>query len=1156
MKRALVQLAVAGLALSALGFQFTKANSSFTLANNPVAPRVTQALDESQRVFLKGNTHPLARPRFDRGAAAADLPMNRMLLVLKRSPEQESALRQLLDEQQDKSSHNYHKWLTPDEFGQRFGPADQDIQVTSAWLQQHGFHIGKVARGRTVIEFSGTASQVQEAFGTPIHKYVVKGQEHWANANDPQIPAALAPVVTGIVSLHNFERTPRIKRSPDRFTLDYTSGSKPHITGPDGTHFLGPGDYGVIYNINPLYNANPRIDGSGVTIAVVGRSDINSSDIFNFRNIFSLFPGQNQTIWDGPDPGDLGGNEEFEADLDNSWSAAVAPGANIVFVVSATTNTSDGVVLSELYIVDNNFADIMTESFGTCESFMGAGLTEAELIAQQAAAQGTTFVASAGDSGAAGCDDPNSAIESGGLSVSVPASTPFTVGVGGTQFNEGNNSSKYWNSNTEAFVTALSYIPEDVWNESCSSQCPAGFPPNLFATGGGLSNYTPQPAWQNNVRGIAADNHRHVPDVALTAAIHDPYLICAAGSCDQGFLFAVGGTSAAAPSFAGIMALVDQKMGGRQGLANYVLYQIARGENFASCNGSLGTLASSCVFNDVTIGRNGVPGETGYPNSALYASGPGHDMATGLGSVNVANLVKSWAATTFNSTSTTLSPASITGTHGQPVTLTISVTSPSGVIPSGNVSLISDISGPFGTGVQTINLCSSTSGCTLDTSGNLTTTTNLLPGGTNYHIKAHYAGNANLQPSDSAQTLVNITAEPSVTTLTVAGGFNPNNQNPTTLLSPISYGTFVYLRADVAGVSRMGVPTGSVNILDNGLYNGLSYQLNTERAAASPLGYYGFAPGAHSLTASYIQDNSFQASVSTPPFPFTVTQAVPSMTLSYTGATSGATLNATLLTSSGGNSPTGNVSFTIDGNPVGTPNGTIPVPAITNPLLFILFGAPPVKTGAQATAAWLDSTLPNGKHLLQATYTGDTNYVAANASFSFNLQPDFTLATDNNFIGITTPGQAGNMTATIGALDGFTGTVNFACTGLPAESSCTFNPSTLKGSGSTIMTLTTTPPKSARLKYPIPPWWTATGGAGIAGIFLLGVPSRQRRWPKFLAFLAMALFLVALGCGGGSSSSAPVVQHDPGTVPGTYNAYVVAASGSLVHRVPFQLVIQ
>lgn len=1155
MKRATLPLAVAGLVLSALGFQFS---SSTLPSTNSAALRITQAVDENQRVVLRGNTHPLARPQFDHGAAPSDLPLNRMLLVLKRSPEQESSLRQLLDQQQDKSSPNYHKWLTPDEFGKKFGPPDQDIQVTTNWLQQHGFQIGKVARGRTVIEFSGTATQVQETFGTSIHKYVVKGKEHWANANDPQIPAALTPVVGGIASLHNFERRPRIQRSPSRFSLDYKNRVSPQITGPNGAHFLAPGDYSVIYNINPLYNANPRVDGSGVLIAVVGRTDANFMDIDDFRSIFGLFPGQNGTIWNGDDPGDLGGDEEFEADLDNEWTAAVAPGAKIDFVVSATTNTTDGVVLSELYIVDNNLADVMTESFGTCEIEPGLDLNATEQIAEQAAAQGITFVASSGDSGAAGCDDPNSSTEQYGLAVSVPASTPFTVGVGGTQFNEGNNIPKYWGSSTQALVTALSYIPEQVWNESCSLNCPSGFRPNLAAGGGGVSNYTPQPPWQSGVRGVPLDGHRHVPDVSLSAALHDPYLVCALGSCNQQFLYGVGGTSASAPSFAGIMALVDQRMGGRQGLANYVLYQLARAESFASCNASSGSLASTCVFNDVTIGRNGVPGEAGYPNSAPYASGVGYDMATGLGSVNVANLVKNWAAATFNSTSTTLAPTSITGVHGQPVTLMIAVTSPSG-FPSGDVSLITDLpTDSFGNGVRTVNLCAPANACTLDSSGNLTVTTKLLPGGTNYHIYAHYAGDGKFKPSDSAPALVNIASEPSTTTLTVAGSFTPITGSPITLPNSVAYGTFVYLRTDVLGQSGAGVPTGAVNILDNNLYTGNSYQLNTEGAATSPLGYFGFALGPHAITASYIGDPSFQTSTSSPPFLFDVTQANTSLALSYSGASAGANLTATVMTASGGTPPSGIVNFMMDGVPVGNPTvGLFPVAAIVNPVQFVILGAAPIKTGAQGTITWLDSNLPNGVHTMQATYTGDSNYTGSTASLQFNLQPDFTVSADNNFIGIPAPGQAGSLTVSIAALDGFTGTVNFTCSGLPAESTCNFSPTTVKGSGTTLLTVTSTPPRSSGLhRARHLQFWASAGSMAIAGMFLLGVPAGRRASRKIIGFAVFVILLAALGCGGGSSGSTAVVQHDPGTTPGTYNVTINASSGALVHRASFQLVIQ
>ncbi|HWF13017.1 MAG TPA: protease pro-enzyme activation domain-containing protein, partial [Candidatus Acidoferrales bacterium] len=165
-------------------------------------------MNENALATLRGNTHPLAQAQYDQGIAPPDLPMARMLLVLKRSDAQESTLQALLDAQQDPNSPGYHQWLTPDAFGQQFGPSDQGIQAVATWLTSHGFQVGGISRGRTVIEFSGTAAQVQQAFHTEIHKYVVNGEQHWANASDPQIPAALAPVITGINSLHNFSKKP------------------------------------------------------------------------------------------------------------------------------------------------------------------------------------------------------------------------------------------------------------------------------------------------------------------------------------------------------------------------------------------------------------------------------------------------------------------------------------------------------------------------------------------------------------------------------------------------------------------------------------------------------------------------------------------------------------------------------------------------------------------------------------------------------------------------------------------------------------------------------------------------------------------------------------------------------------------------------------
>jgi subtilase family serine protease len=758
-----------------------------------VPSRIADAVDETRLTVLRNNTHPLARPEFDLGPAHADLPMDRMLLVLKRSPEREAALRQLLEAQQDKSSPNFHKWLTPEEFGQEFGPSDQDVRAAMDWLESHGFQVNYVAKGRSVIEFSGTASQVQEAFHTTIHKYLVNGKEHWANANDPQIPAALAPVVAGVATLHNFYKKPQLVLSGHQLIAHPIPGQRPAVTFANGQHALGPADYATIYNINPLYTSG--INGGGTTIAVVGRSNFNLQDIRDFRNVFGLSINNPQVVLNGPDPGDLGGGEEVEALLDASWSGAVAPNASVKFVASASTNTTDGVDLSELFIIDHNLGNVMSESFSGCEG--NATATDAANIAtlaEQAAAQGITYVVSSGDSGAEGCDDPNTTSPATDpVSVNILASTPFTVAVGGTEFNENGANNLYWNSNANPVLgSALSYIPENVWNESCASaQC--GARANLFASGGGVSKFFPKPSWQTGVANIPNDGARDLPDVSLAAAAaHDPYLLCVQGSCSGGnngavSFVSVGGTSAGAPSFAGIMALVNQKTGSRQGQANYVLYRLAAAETLAKCNGSsqAGLPSMNCIFNDVTVGNNAVPGEPGFGTSTgKYQSGAGYDLATGLGSVNATNLVNNWgtARSSASTIALTLSPTTNI-LQGAPVKVSITVAPKSGAgTPTGDVSLIAD----FGAGSQQ-GIGSFTLGA-----GSVSGKTSLLPGG-NYNVSAHYEGDGTFLPSDSTPVAVSVinagsdfrlSAQPTITiphpgtlvaaTLTVTGvnGFN------------------------------------------------------------------------------------------------------------------------------------------------------------------------------------------------------------------------------------------------------------------------------------------------------------------------------------------------------------------------------------------------
>ena len=626
--------------------------------------RITQAVDEAKTLRLQGNTHPMARPEFDQGAAPPDLPMERMMLVLKRSPEQVAAADRLAAEQLDRASPNYHHWLTPEEFGQRFGPSDADIQTISSWLESHGFEVNSVAKGRNVIEFSGNASQVSQAFRTEIHKFVVNGEEHWANASDPQIPAALTPVVAGVNTLHNFHPKPMARRLGQFSRSKATGEVRPvhpefnfNVGSPCGLNntcfAVGPADFAAIYHVQQLWSALPTpIDGTGQTIAIVNDSNINPSDAQNFRSLFGLPVNNPHVILAGTDPGKTG--DEIEADIDTQWTGAVAKGATIDLVIAANTNTSNGVDLAAQFIVQHNVAPILSESFGLCESslgtagnqFFGGGGGVIGLW-QQAAMQGITVLISTGDTGAAGCANPNPNSttpqpSSTGVAVSGLASTPFNTAVGGTDFNQFNNQSAFWN-NTPATsatgqtqLTAKGYIPENVWNDSCTNEIfvTAGFDSTILAacndknvspsfivpigTGGGMSTIYSKPTWQTAL--TPTDGKRDVPDVSLFSGaglVGSFYVICQQDTdtnnapCDLNAPFqnfsAVGGTSVSTQAFAGIVALILQKNSPTTGLGpiNPRLYTLAGLQTPAICNSS--SPAASCVFNDVTIGTNSVP---------------------------------------------------------------------------------------------------------------------------------------------------------------------------------------------------------------------------------------------------------------------------------------------------------------------------------------------------------------------------------------------------------------------------------------------------------------------------------------------------------------------------------------------------------------------
>ena len=528
-----------------------------------------------------------------------------MLLLLNSSPAQQSELAALLAAQQDPNSSLFHQWLAPAEFGARFGASDAHLAQVTAWLAAHGFTIDEVPAGRRLIAFSGSAAQVTAAFRTPLHIYRVNGTDHLANVQDPQIPATLSDLVAGVVSLHDFRRTSEMRtQAPLTLQPDYSAGA---------THYLFPADFATIYDLNPLFIAGTN--GAGTSIAIAARSNIKLSDVEAFRSMTGL-PSNDPTVTpDGVDPG-LVSHDRDESTLDAEWSGAVAPAAAVNLVVAASTATTDGIDLASAYIVNHATAQVVSVSYGSCEREMGAAeLAFYNSLWEQAASQGMSVFVASGDAGAAGCSAPT-AIAGSRVAVNGLCSSPYSTCVGGTELNDGASAAPYWSSaNSAGYGSALSYIPEEVWNESSLNGGTA-----LWASGGGASTVYPQPVWQLNVDGAAtANGMRAVPDVSLAAADHDGYFVA-----ENGSFWIASGTSASAPSFAGIMALVvESQRGTPQGNANPHLYALAN--------------VAGDPFHPTPSGDNSVPGVLGFT-----ATGAMYNLATGLGSVDAALLVKSW----------------------------------------------------------------------------------------------------------------------------------------------------------------------------------------------------------------------------------------------------------------------------------------------------------------------------------------------------------------------------------------------------------------------------------------------------------------------------------------------------------------------------------
>jgi hypothetical protein len=977
--------------------------------------RITVPVDGSVTVPLPG-THPAVVDHALVGARLApSKPLSHMVLLLSPTSDQELALRTLLDQQQDKTSPNFHKWLTPESYGQTFGVASADTAKIAAWLQDQGFTVDSLAKGQRIITFSGNVGQVETAFHTQMNNVTVDGEAHFSNTTDVSVPAAFAGVVAGIASLNDFQAkanvmNPHKAQLPTLFPAGSFIANPQYTSSSSGAHYVTPGDAETIYNGTPLLAAG--IDGTGMKIGVIGRTDITLSDVQQFRSMFGLKKNDPTFTVVGEDPGIT--TDDIEAYLDVEWAGGMAPGASVNFVVAGSNYFGNGgIYAAGLYLVDNNLTDMITMSYGGCEASNGSsGTASWNTLWEQAAAQGQSVFVSTGDSSATGCQASNAQYGTA-YGVNGLGSSAFNVAVGGSMFVD-YGPSQYWTTGVAApapagynFATATGYVPEAPWNEgylsttdlntlSTATVSGAG----ISGGGGGISIFTPRPSWQvgsginttadpancttqasgvcygtGTTGEISSGLRRLVPDIVFIAASgHDATAFCAEGSCSDnsaGYgIGAVGGTSVATPVMASVQALINEKNGGRQGNPNFHYYPLANLDYVSGvCKSTNGTAAvpavtlpaASCNFHDIVSGGNNVKKNSSDTAGLGFLAATGFDEASGLGSVNIANVANNWSKVTLNATTTTFTLTPLSTTHGTAQTFSATVSATSGT-PTGDISIVAATTNP-GT-IQQYTLAS----------GSYSGSVNSLPGGT-YNVTVHYAGDGTYAPSDSAPQQVTIAKESSTVTNTVYYFISGSYYSGVTSMP---YGDMLVFTTKTAGASAAGTPTGTMTfgITNTGTNTVLPSEAITLDASANASliaggtytsllvasNYPTLPAGTYSIMASYSGDNSFTASSATNNLTVTRQASTGTLTLSSTNITSGSpvTLNYTVNRYGG----------TTIATTAAYPTGTI---AFTDTTTSTLLGMATLNSVGLATLTTTGIT-QTGANTIQAGYGGDTNY--------------------------------------------------------------------------------------------------------------------------------------------------------------------------------------
>jgi subtilase family serine protease len=1153
------------------------------------AARIAGSIDASQLVTLRGNTPPAATLKNDRGLVSASMPMADLVLVLSRSPEQQAAFDAYLQSEYDPGSPNFHQWLAPDAIGERFGPAQADVATVSSWLAGQGFVINEIGKDHMTIRFSGTAGQVESAFHTEIHHLQVNGAAHIGNMTDPQIPAALAPVVVGIKALHDFHPHPLHRmggiatRDPStgqwmRTSRSAFAGSKSLFSGtstatdatPAGLRASGaraqfgisvpasggnsayrvedvaPYDFATIYNVLPLWNAS--IDGAGETIAIAGTSDIQPGDVAAFRSTFGLpaglTPVQLKGV-NGTDPGvctDPGTESNpppctisdlYENTLDVEWSGAVAKGAQIKLVTSGYNSgaTNDPIYDSSKYVVDNVTAKILSLSYGLCELGEGtAGNVAYYDLWQAAAAAGISVFVASGDAGSPACDQGGDAggvpyLAEFGLSVNGIASTPYDTAVGGTDFN--------WCSLTSASeCTAAPY-----WNST-----------NAATTQASAAGYVPEVPWNDTCASSVAlpfleSFFSQVVTVPDTETACNAIVDYATDLQQQGY---------------GVILNFVDTAGTGGGASNCVANDSSTTESCSSSTTSTGSSDGSiALYHDgwpkpswQSTTLTGMPddGVRDIPDVSFFAS-DGFlsssaylicvtDAAEGL-SCNYSATAEPQGEEVGGTSVATPAMAGVQalidqkwGNQGLPNSALYAIAAKQ------NYSNCKAESATVGNGCYFNDVDTSTNAMACDNGagGYQSPNCTVIHSGDEVGILSGYSSQSGF---DLATGLGSLNV---ANVVNASGVWNQSGTTAATVTVTPASGTInsnQSLAVAIKVTGGSGTPTGMVT-LASGSYTSAAATLASGSASITIPASTFTSSGTVTLTATYRGDTTYASSTGTASVTVTLMQLLtPTVTVTPASNSidSDQSLSVTVALTGAGATPTGTVSLAGGGysstaETLASGSASITIPANT----FTTFGSV----------------------TLTATYTGDTVYAAGTNTATVTVNESaYALTGPTAPTTISSPGGSATASVSVAAANGYAGTVALACT-LTSSAGVQFAPTcapTTSGSssvtlssgttsGSVSFTVSTTA-ATAELVYPKPAnrrgWMGAGGGAVLAFLVFLGIPARRRSWRSLLGILVLTAALGSLSaCGGGGGGGG---GGTTGTPTGTYT-FSVAGTGS------------